>query len=265
MTDSSSVRQTVQSCPERGQTPEIRLAKTSERAAALNAHLAEATPECVIEVARSSVEPGRFAVVSSFGAESAALLAAVAAVDPTIPVLLIDTGYLFPETLAYRDALIVRLGLADVRTILPDPEEVARDDAEGDLWARKFDACCALRKTRPLARALARFDAWANGRKRYQGAERSFIPIVEAEGQRLKFNPLAGLSHESLVARFKALDLPPHPLERFGFASIGCMQCTSRVQPGESLRAGRWRGAAKTECGIHLTLDPVSDRSGADR
>lgn len=223
----------------------------AERASRLDGRLAEASPETVIEAALSAVEPGRFAVVSSFGAESAVLLAAAAEVDRSIPVLLIDTGYLFPETFAYRDALTARLELTDVRSIAPDEGERTQEDPEDDLWARDANACCALRKARPLARALAGFDAWANGRKRYQGGERSVIPVVEAEGTRLKFNPLATLSREALSARFKALDLPPHPLERFGFASIGCMQCTSRVRPGEDARAGRWRGKAKTECGIH--------------
>lgn len=221
------------------------------RAATLNQRLAESSPEEVIEVALREVGLERFAVVSSFGTESAVLLAAAASVDPAVPVLLIDTGYLFPETFAYRDELVRRLGLTDVRAALPHGQELACEDPEGDLWSRDVDACCALRKARPLARALAGFDAWANGRKRYQGAERSAIPVVEVEGARLKFNPLAALDRDALAARFKALGLPAHPLERSGFASVGCMQCTSRVKPGEDARAGRWRGKAKTECGIH--------------
>lgn len=236
----------------------------SIRAARLNAGLSDASPEAIIEAALTEVAPGRLAVVSSFGVESAALLAIVATVDPSIPVLLVDTGYLFPETLAYRDELASQLGLTDVRSINPEASELERDDPEGDLWARDADLCCALRKARPLARALARFDAWANGRKRYQAATRSAIPVVEAEGGRLKFNPLASLGREELAARFKALALPQHPLEKYGFASIGCMPCTSRVKPGEDPRAGRWRGKAKTECGIHgVALDFPKAATGA--
>ncbi len=217
----------------------------------LDAMLRSADPEAIIAAGLRIAAPGRFAIVSSFGAESAVLLAAAAEVDLSIPVLMIDTGHLFPETLAYRDLLQERLGLSDVRTLTPDPSEAGAEDPESDLFVRDPDACCALRKVRPLGRALDGFDGWANGRKRYQGASRAAIPVVEADGPRLKFNPLAQLTRGDIVGRFRALGLPMHPLERFGFASIGCMPCTSRVAPGEDPRAGRWRGRGKRECGIH--------------
>lgn len=223
----------------------------AKQAAALNARLADAPPEQVIVAALETVEAGRFAIVSSFGTESAVLLAAAAEVDTGIPILLVDTGYLFSETLAYRDLLQARLGLRDVRSLQPDAAETAAEDAEGDLYQRDPNACCALRKVRPLGRALDGFDGWANGRKRYQGGDRATIPVVEADGPRLKFNPLASLGRGEIVSRFRALALPPHPLEKHGFASIGCMPCTSRVAPGEDPRAGRWRGRGKVECGIH--------------
>jgi phosphoadenosine phosphosulfate reductase len=223
----------------------------AKQAAALNLLLSDASPEEVIGAALGAVDYGRFAIVSSFGTESAVLLAAAAAVDRTIPVLLVDTGYLFPETLAYRDLLQQRLGLTDIRSLRPDADETLADDPEGDLFQRDPDGCCELRKVRPLGTALNGFDAWANGRKRYQGADRAAIPIVEGDGQRLKFNPLSSLSRGEIVARFRGLDLPAHPLEKHGFASIGCMPCTSRVLPGEDPRAGRWRGRGKVECGIH--------------
>ena len=221
--------------------------------AALNALLSNARPEEVIAAALRTAPPRRFALVSSFGTESAVLLAAMAEIDPAIPVLFVDTGYHFTETLAYRDELQTRLRLTDIRNLTPDGAEAAAEDPESDLFLRDPDACCALRKVRPLGRALDSFDAWANGRKRYQSAGRGSIPIVEADGARLKFNPLANLSRADIVGRFRALGLPFHPLEKFGFASIGCMPCTSRVQPGEDPRAGRWRGRGKVECGIHTS------------
>jgi phosphoadenosine phosphosulfate reductase len=226
-------------------------------AAALNVLLLNAAPEDIIAAAQETVSPDRLAAVSSFGAESAVLLAAIAAVAPALPVLLIDTGYLFPETLAYRDELQQRLGLRDVRVIRPDPAEVKAEDGEGDLYSRAPDACCALRKVRPLARALDGFDGWINGRKRFQSDSRASISLVEADGARLKFNPLAGLSREDIAARFEQAALPPHPLEKFGFRSIGCMPCTSRSLAGEDPRAGRWRGRGKVECGIHTSLSAV--------
>lgn len=223
----------------------------AKQATALNLLLGDASPEDIIAAALGAVDQGRFAIVSSFGTESAVLLAAAASVDRTIPVLLVDTGYLFPETLAYRDMLQARLGLTDIRSLRPDPDETLAQDPDGDLFQRDPDGCCELRKVRPLGAALNGFDAWANGRKRYQGADRVALPIVEGDQQRLKFNPLASLSRGDIVTRFRGLDLPPHPLEKHGFASIGCMPCTSRVLPGEDPRAGRWRGRGKVECGIH--------------
>jgi phosphoadenosine phosphosulfate reductase len=223
----------------------------NETVSALNALLSNAGPEEIIAAALRSAPPGRFGIVSSFGTESAVMLAAAAQVDPAIPVLFVDTGYHFPETLGYRDQLQERLRLSNTRSLTPDETETAAEDVEGDLFQRDPDACCALRKVRPLGRALDGFDAWANGRKRYQSAGRNAIPIVEADGARLKFNPLVNLSRAEIVGRFRALGLPLHPLEKFGFASIGCMPCTSRVLPGEDPRAGRWRGRGKVECGIH--------------
>lgn len=228
--------------------------------AALNALLSNAGPEEVIAAALRTAGPGHFALVSSFGTESAVLLAAMAEIDRAIPVLFVDTGYHFSETLAYRDQLQARLRLTDIRSLIPDGAEAAAEDPDSDLFLRDPDACCALRKVRPLGRALDGFDAWANGRKRYQSTGRGSIPIVEPDGARLKFNPLVNLSRADIVGRFRALGLPFHPLEKFGFASIGCMPCTSRVQPGEDPRAGRWRGRGKIECGIHTSAAAPATR-----
>jgi phosphoadenosine phosphosulfate reductase len=217
----------------------------------LNRLLANAQPQDIIAEALRSVPDGRLAAVSSFGTESAVLLKFVADVDPSIPVLFLDTGWLFEETLAYRQTLARRLGLRDIRTLHPDTVTLQRDDPERDLWFRDPDACCRIRKVDPLAAALRGFDGWLNGRKRFHGNERSGLAVVEADGERLKFNALAGLGQDELQGLFETFDLPRHPLERLGFASVGCMPCTSRTQPGEGARAGRWRDRGKTECGIH--------------
>lgn len=220
-------------------------------AATLDARLRDATPVAILAAALEAV-PGRIAAVSSFGTESAVLLALIAEVDKAAPVLFLDTGHLFPETLAYRDTLIGLLGLTGVATLLPDAAALEARDPGNALWSDDPDACCAVRKVAPLARALAPYDAWINGRKRYQAATRADIPVVEKDGRRLKFNPLASLTRDDIEAEMKTRGLPRHPLERFGFASVGCMPCTTRVMPGEDPRAGRWRGRNKTECGIHI-------------
>ena len=217
----------------------------------LDQALRDQSPAAVIAAALRAVGRERLALVSSFGTESAALLKVMADVDPAIPVVFLDTGWLFEETLAYRDTLIAALGLRDVRSIKPLEETLSREDPDRELWFSDPDACCRIRKVEPLARALAPFSAWINGRKRFQGGLRAAIPVVEQDGIRLKFNPFANVTREEIEAIYAAAKLPPHPLKASGFLSVGCMPCTSRTSPDEDARAGRWRGRPKTECGIH--------------
>ena len=221
-------------------------------AAALDRELTHVSPTEVVQSALRAVGRERLAVVSSFGTESAALLQIVANVDPAVPVIFLDTGWLFQETLDYRDTLTQLLGLRDVRSVKPLVATLQRDDANTDLWFSDPDACCRIRKVEPLARALEPFSAWFNGRKRFQGGDRTTMAVVEADGARLKFNPLANATAKDLKALYAAAKLPPHPLLASGFTSIGCMPCTTRTGPGEDPRAGRWRDRGKTECGIHV-------------
>jgi len=201
-----------------------------------------------------SAFPGGTALVSSFGADSAVLLHMVGRIAPATPVLFLETGMLFAETLAYQRDLADRLGLSDVRLIRPDPGDLAAEDPAGRLNESDPDACCALRKARPLARALGGFDAWITGRKRAQAATRAEMALFEAEAGtgRIKVNPLADWTAADLRAYRTRHALPPHPLEAKGYPSIGCAPCTTPVAPGEDPRAGRWRGRAKLECGIHF-------------
>jgi len=219
----------------------------------LDRELAQASPAQIVEAALRAVGRERLAVVSSFGTESAALLKVVADVDPAIPVVFLDTGWLFAETLAYRDTLIATLGLRDVRSIKPREQDLAQHDPDNELWFSDPDACCRIRKVEPLKRALSPFKAWINGRKRFQGGSRATIPVVEDDSARLKFNPFANVTREDIEAIYASAKLPAHPLVASGFRSVGCMPCTSRATADEDSRAGRWRGRAKTECGIHTT------------
>lgn len=196
---------------------------------------------------------GRTAVVSSFGAESAVLLHMVAEIAPTTPVLFLDTGKLFDETLAYQETLSMRLGLSDVRVIRPEPAEVSEQDADGELWSADSAACCHLRKVVPLERAAEGFDTWITGRKRFQGDVRTALGVFEDVDGCVKVNPLAGWLATEIKAYLEWYGLPQHPLVAQGYPSIGCAPCTTPVAAGEDPRAGRWRGQAKTECGIHFT------------
>jgi len=231
---------------------QINLPSAEATAAALNRELADASPTGIVRTALRTVGREKLALVSSFGTESAALLKIVADVDPRIAVVFLDTGWLFQETLDYRDRLTELLGLHDVRSIKPLDATLQRNDPDGDLWFSDPDACCRIRKVEPLARTLEPFSAWFNGRKRFQGGDRARMAVVEADGARLKFNPLANATADDLRALYASAQLPPHPLLAQGFASVGCMPCTTRTRPGEDPRAGRWRDRGKTECGIHV-------------
>jgi phosphoadenosine phosphosulfate reductase len=223
-----------------------------QRAHDLDARLTDKQPLQVLEAVLAERFEGGIASVSSFGTESAVLLHMVAQIDPDVPVLFLDTGMLFEETLAYRDQLRDQIGLKDIRIFTPDAAEQARLDPENMLWSTDTDACCGFRKVAPLGRALDGFGAWLNGRKRYHGDSRAALPVVEADGPRIKVNPLANFNGQDIQAYFVRHHLPLHPLQSLGFSSIGCMPCTSRTKEGEAPRAGRWRGSGKTECGIHI-------------
>lgn len=194
---------------------------------------------------------GRIAVVSSFGAESAVLLSLVAQVDPSVPVLFVDTGQHFAETLDYRRELAEELGLLDVRDVSATRTELADNDPAGQLWRYDPDACCALRKVTPLDRVLEGFDAWVTGRKRHQASTRRDLQTVERSGGKVKINPLAGWTPEMIEDEVVLRGLPRHPLVEMGYPSIGCGPCTRSVTAGADARSGRWEGTGKTECGIH--------------
>ena len=161
-----------------------------------------------------------------------------------------------PRRFAIATSSCARFGLTNLVLAEPDAKVTAAEDPEKFLFASDPDRCCDIRKVQPLARALDGYDAWITGRKGFQTATRSRVPLFEAEGDRVKVNPLVGWSATDLLDYIRAAGLPPHPLVAKGFPSIGCLPCTSRVAPGEDPRAGRWRGRAKTECGIHA--EPLS-------
>lgn len=229
---------------------------TAGEVAALNARFAGvATQEMLGAVLREGLA-GRIAAVSSFGAESAVLLHLIASIDPSVPVLFLETGKHFPETLAYRDEITARLGLTNLINLTPDPALLAKRDESGLRWSYDPDGCCEIRKVLPLAGALADFDASFTGRKGFQSATRAGLARFELDTSdamgRLKINPLADWSSDQIASYFTATGLPTHPLVAQGYPSIGCSPCTSMVAPGEDARAGRWKGWDKTECGIHV-------------
>ena len=200
---------------------------------------------------------GRIALLSSFGAESSVLLHMISEIDPSLPVIFLDTEKLFPETLAYRDLLIEELGLTDVRVVKPDAFDIQQQDPHGDLHASSPDQCCNIRKSLPMEKAFTGFEVMLSGRKRFHGAGRADLQFVSIDGDRLKVEPLAGFTALDLRTYMVNHQLPSHPLRLQGYRSIGCVpvQCTSPGGTDDNPREGRWMGSDKTECGIHFTAN----------
>lgn len=194
---------------------------------------------------------GKIVLASSLGVDSAVMLHMIAQIDRDLPIIFLETGKHFRETLGYRDLLVSDLGLTNFRSITPDSTDLKELDPDGTLNETNPDACCGIRKVAPLDKSIARFEARITGRKRYQTPDRKDMPILELGGRQAKVNPLAYWTAKDVTAYMRKHDLPPHPMLALGFLSIGCQPCTTRVAEGEDPRAGRWRNHDKTECGIH--------------
>lgn len=227
------------------ETPKDRLAR-------LNSELRQASAQEILRAAITREWPGGLTYVSSFGAESVVMLALIAEVDPSLPIVFIDTGMHFPQTLDYKDEVIARLGLTGVREITPNETERKVLDPKNMLWKTDADACCALRKVRPLEPALEGFGAWITGRKRFHGGARMSLSVFEHADGRYKVNPLANWTQADVDAYLKEKDLPRHPLVAQGYPSIGCWPCTQPAADPSDPRSGRWAGQNKTECGLHV-------------
>ncbi len=231
---------------------EAALPPVAERVADLNARHAHHSATQVLDRALTDPLIGRAAMVSSFGADSVVLLHMMSVIDRTTPVLFLDTEMLFPETLDYQRTVADRLRL-NVQVIRPDRDVTFLQDPNNRMHAHNPDRCCAFRKDAPLQTALAPFDAWITGRKRFQGGQRAALEFFEADDAgRIKINPLAHWSPDDISDYITNNRLPRHPLVAKGYPSLGCAPCTTRVADGEDQRAGRWRGQDKTECGIHF-------------
>ena len=233
---------------------DLSLNPVADRVAALNTRYRHHSATAVLEHSLKDTDLGRVALVSSFGADSVVLLHLVSVIAPETPVLFVDTRMLFPETLEYQRQLAETLHLCDVRTIRAAQPKVAFEDPDNTLHQFNTDACCGVRKVEPLERALAGFDGWITGRKRFQNADREALQFFENESDhRIKVNPLAHWGREDLAEYIVNNRLPRHPMVAKGYPSIGCAPCTSAVAPGEDPRSGRWRGQQKSECGIHFS------------
>jgi phosphoadenosine phosphosulfate reductase len=174
-------------------------------------------------------------------------------VRPGVDVVFLDTGYHFPETIGTRDAAAATLPVT-VRTITPRQSVEQQDASFGvRLYERNPDQCCALRKVTPLRQALKEYRGWASGLRRDETDSRTDIRVVEWDARRsmVKLNPIAAWTQHDVDSYIAEHGVLVNPLLFDGYGSIGCGPCTRRIKPGENLRAGRWAGTSKTECGIH--------------
>lgn len=193
----------------------------------------------------------RLVVTSSM--TDGAVIHLVAQAAPGVEVLFLDTGYHFAETLGTRDA-VASVYPVRVRSARPEQTVAEQDATYGPrLYERDPDLCCALRKVRPLDRALAGYTAWITGLRRSDSPERAGTPVVAFDERRgmVKVNPIAGWSDEEHAAYLTRHGTLTNPLLQLGYVSIGCAPCTRRTLGSEQARAGRWAGTEKTECGIH--------------
>lgn len=228
-----------------GETPS-RSAPSEARIAQLNADYAPLDFRERLQRLYEDFEPGRVLVTSSFAATSAYFLHIIHSVRPEQRIAFIDTGYHFPETLAYKDYLTELFGL-DVFSLSAEDwkHQFTRDDK---TYERDPDFCCAVNKVEPLEAAKPEYDVWVSSLMGWQTDNRAGMEIFEWRRGILKFNPMIDVTREERDAYIAEHDLPFHPLVAEGYQSIGCVHCTVK---GEG-RAGRWQGKAKTECGLHL-------------
>lgn len=194
----------------------------------------------------------RLTFATGFGAEGCVLIDLVGRHRLPIDLFTLDTGVLFPETRELWRRLEARYGVT-IRGVRPEGAAEASLDPANRLWERDPDGCCARRKVFPLAAELGRVDAWITAIRRDQTPQRANAPVVgwDAKFGIAKINPLVGWTSRDVWRYLRANDVPYNPLHDRGYPSVGCWPCTSSVRPGEDARAGRWRGTAKTECGLH--------------
>jgi phosphoadenosine phosphosulfate reductase len=212
-------------------------------------------PQDVLSAALERYAP-KIVVACSFGAEDVVLVDMVHRINPSVPLLYLDTDFLFPETYATRDCIIQQYDLKPSQVLqvksLLTPERQAEQHGEA-LWSREPDRCCQLRKIEPLTRALKGFSAWITGIRRDQAPSRANAGLIEWDQkfELVKVNPLARWSWADVWSYIRIYDVPYNPLHDRNYPSIGCTHCTTPVAPGDDPRAGRWKNFAKTECGLH--------------
>jgi len=220
----------------------------------LNNNNQNLSPRNILEDSINNIFKKKIVYVCSFGIESAIILHMISEIDRSLPIVLLNTNYLFKETIDYKDYLISKLKLSNFKEISPSSEDLKINDSGGKLWKDDPDLCCNIRKVLPLQRELKKYDAWISGRKSYHEGERKSLEFFEYINQKIVVNPLAKVNPNFIDSYFITNNINRHPLFQFGFLSVGCTHCTTKSSIIDNPRSGRWAGKIKTECGIHYNL-----------
>ncbi len=223
----------------------------------LNRDFGKSSP---LEILNSSINllyKDAIVYVCSFGSESAIILHMISKIDKNFPIILINTKFLFDETMDYKKELTDKLQLKNCTEIFPDLTDIRSNDKNNNLWKSDTNKCCHLRKVLPLQKELAKYKAWISGRKAYHEGERKKLKVFEFLNDKMVVNPLANMTQNDVSKYFNDYKLPRHPLFSKGFLSIGCRQCTVVASSNNDVRSGRWINSTKTECGIHLRNEKV--------
>tara|TARA_B100000575_G_C23110748_1_gene641620 strand:- start:263 stop:961 length:699 start_codon:yes stop_codon:yes gene_type:complete len=219
----------------------------------LNKEYKDSPPDLILRMTIEEIFKNKIAYVCSFGTESAIILHMISKIDRNFPVILINTNFLFKETIEYKNYLIEKLKLRNCKEIFPNSYDLDKNDKNGNLWKSSPDSCCNIRKVIPLKKELRNYQAWISGRKSYQKGERKFLKIFEFLNQKVVVNPLASVKKLFVDSYFDFHKINKHPLFTKGYLSIGCINCTVKSSNFDDPRSGRWTNNMKTECGIHYS------------
>ena len=225
--------------------------QTIELISTLNKECQGLAPEEILEVSIKKFN-NKITYICSFGTESAIILHMISKIDRTFPIFLLNTHFLFPETIVYKNKLLKKLSLTNCLDIFPDKLLIKQEDPKNSLWMNNVDRCCEIRKVKPLDRILTNYSSWISGRKSYHQGERIDLKPFELLNKKVVVNPLINIKKQQADNYFEANNLPKHPLLKKGYFSIGCIHCTFKTTDKSNMRSGRWRNKIKTECGIHL-------------
>lgn len=217
----------------------------------LNRSFKKLSPIEILGESINVVFKNKITYVCSFGTESAIILHMISKIDKNLQIILINTNFLFNETHQYKDYLMNRFDLNNLKEIFPDSNDLLLRDSKNVLWQTDQDNCCNIRKVMPLQKELKNYNAWISGRKSYHDDERTNLPILEIVNSKIVVNPLANVTKEFVDLYFEKENINRHPLFQKGYLSIGCIHCTKRTTNPDNIRSGRWSNKIKTECGIH--------------